>query len=163
LLPDGKEGEIVTKTPSQLVEYWKKPEENKRDIVEGWLHTHDRGYIKDGIIYFLGKKSEVVKVSGYTVSLKEIEVFATKHPSIEKVAVISIPHAKKENLIKAYVILKPGCSDSAVEIEEWFKDKMAIFKCPEVEIRNEFPISGKGEILKRILQKEELEKRGVEK
>ncbi len=163
LLPDGKEGEIVTKTRSQLREYWKKPEENKNDIVDGWLHTHDRGYIKDGIIYFLGKKSEVVKVSGYTVSLKEIEVFATRHSSIEKVAVFSIPDAKKGNLIKACVVLKPGCRDSAVEIEEWFKDKMAIFKCPEVEIRNDLPLSGKGEVLKRVLLKEELEKRGIEK
>lgn len=161
ILPEGKEGEIVTKAPAQLKEYWKKPEENKKDIVDGWLHTHDRGYIKDGVVYFLGKESEVVKVSGYTVSLKEIEAFALRNPAIEKAAVIAIPDAKKGNKLKAFVILKPGCKTSAAEIEEWFKDKVAIFKCPEVEIRDEFPLSGKGEILKRVLKKEELEKRGI--
>jgi acyl-coenzyme A synthetase/AMP-(fatty) acid ligase len=162
ILPDGQEGEIVTKTPAQLKEYWNKPEDNKKDIVDGWLHTHDIGYIKDGIIYFLGKKSEVVKVSGYTVSLKEIEMFALKHPAIEKVAVIAIPDARKENRMKAFVILKPECLVSAAEIAEWFKNKVAIYKCPDVEIRSELPVSGKGEILKRILLKEELAKKVIE-
>jgi fatty-acyl-CoA synthase/long-chain acyl-CoA synthetase len=155
-----QEGEIVIKTPAQLKEYWNKPEENKRDIVDGWVHTHDRGYIKDGIVYFIGKESEIVKVSGYTVSLKEIEMFGTRHPAIEKIAVIAVPHARKGNELKAFVILKRNAEVTASEIEEWFKGKVAVFKSPIVEIRNELPLSGKGEILKRVLIKEELEKRG---
>lgn len=153
-VPDGEEGEIVTKSPAQLKEYWNKPEENKRDIVHGWLHTHDRGYMKGGVFYFIGKAGDVVKVSGYTVSLKEIELFGTRHPAIEKIAVIAVPHPKKGNELKAFVTLKPKETATAAEIEEWFKGKVATFKYPKVEIRKEIPLSGKGDILKRVLIEE---------
>jgi long-chain acyl-CoA synthetase len=153
-LPEGEEGEIVTQGPAHLREYWNKPEENKRDIVQGWLHTHDRGYVKDGVVYFLGKASDVVKVSGYTISLKEIELFGIRHPAIEKIAVIAVPHPRKGNELKAFVTLKPGAATTAAAIEEWFKSKVAAFKCPQVEIREEIPLSGKGDILKRVLLEE---------
>ena len=49
-----------------------------------------------------------------------------------------------------------GVIDSDVE---WFKDKLAVFKRPVVEIRRELPLSGKGETLKRKLIRKETEKR----
>ena len=53
----------------------------------------------------MGKESEVVKVSGYTVSLKEIEMFALKHPAIEKIAVIAIHRCQEGRTVsKAFVI-----------------------------------------------------------
>jgi acyl-CoA synthetase (AMP-forming)/AMP-acid ligase II len=159
-LPEGEEGEIVTKSPAQLSEYWNKPEVNKADIIDGWLHTHDRGYLREGILYFIGKASEIVKVSGYTVSLKEIEVFGKRHPAIDRIAVIAVPHPRKGNELKAFVTLKQNVKATSPEIEEWFKDKVAVFKSPIVEIRDDLPLSGKGEILKRILIKEEIEKKG---
>jgi len=118
----------------------------------------DRGYVKDGVLYFLGKASDVTKVSGYTVALKEVELFGMKHPAIERIAVIGVPHPRKGNELKAFVVLKQGSKESATDIEEWFKDKLAVFKRPFVEIRRELPLSGKGETLKRELTIEEAEK-----
>jgi len=154
-LPEGEKGEIVTKEPAQLKEYWNKPNETKKDIVDGWVHMHDTGYIKDGILYFLGKASDVVKVSGYTVALKEVEMFAFKHPDIERIAVIGVPHPKKGNALKAFVVLKPGSQATAADIEDWFKENLSVFKRPVVEIRTDLPTSGKGDTLKRELVKEE--------
>jgi acyl-CoA synthetase (AMP-forming)/AMP-acid ligase II len=157
-LPEGEIGEIVVNTPSQLKEYLNKPEETEEYIVDGWVHMQDRGYLKDGVLHFLGKVSEVVKVSGYTVALKEVEMFGMKNPAIDKMAVIGVPHAKRGNQLKAFVVLKPGVKETAADIEAWFKERLAVFKRPVVEIRKELPLSGKGEILKRELMKEEMEK-----
>ena len=156
---EGEEGEIVTRSPAQLKEYWNKPQETKKTLVNGWLHMNDRGYLKEGVLYFLGKASDVTKVSGYTVALKEVEIFGMRHPSIESLAVIGVPHPRKGNQLKAYVVLKPGAGESASDIEAWFKDKLAAFKRPTVEIRKELPLSGKGETLKRELIKEGAEKK----
>lgn len=161
-LPEGEEGEIVTKEPAQLKRYWNKPEENKRDIVDGWLHTHDRGYIKEGVLYFMGKASDVCKVRGYTVSLKEVETYGVMHSAVDRIAVIALPDPKSGSRLKAFVILKPGTKLTAPELEEWFKEKVAVFKRPTIEIRKELPTSSKGEILKRELVKEELGKIGKE-
>jgi acyl-CoA synthetase (AMP-forming)/AMP-acid ligase II len=157
-LSEGEEGEIVTKEPAQLKEYWNKPKETEEDIVDGWVHMHDRGYKKDGILYFQGKVSDVVKVSGYTVALKEVETFGMEHPDIQRITVIGVPHQRKGNELKAFVVLKPGSQTNASEIEEWFKEKLAVFKRPSVEIRTDLPTSGKGETLKRELIREEEEK-----
>ena len=157
-LPEGEVGEIVINTPSQLKEYLNKPQETKKSIVDGWVHMQDRGYFKDGVVYFLGKVSDVVKVSGYTVALKEVEMFGMRNPAIDKIAVIGLPHPKKGSQLKAFVVLKPGSKETAAHVEEWFKDKVAVFKRPVVEIREELPTSGKGETLKRELVREETEK-----
>lgn len=157
-LPEGEDGEIVTRSPAQLNEYWNKPEETKKTLINGWLHMNDRGYQKDGVLYFLGKASDDTKVSGYTVALKEVELFGMRHPSIERLAVIGVPHPRKGNQLKAFVVLKPGTMETAADIEAWFKSKLAAFKSPIVEIRKELPLSGKGEILKRELIKAEAER-----
>lgn len=158
-LPAGKEGEIVVKSPAQLKEYWNKPDETKKDIVDGWLYTGDIGKLaKDKTLYFFGRKKEIIKVSGYTVAPKEIELIGLKHPAIDKIAVVGLPDAKKGEIPKAYVILKPNARESASEIEAWFKDNISAIKRPVVEIRTELPLSGKGEVLKRKLVEEELSK-----
>ena len=44
-LPDGETGEIVIRGENVMAGYWKNPEATARTIVDGWLHTGDRGYL----------------------------------------------------------------------------------------------------------------------
>ncbi|MCD6486274.1 MAG: hypothetical protein J7K35_02975, partial [Syntrophobacterales bacterium] len=93
-----------------------------------------------------------------TVALKEVEMFGMEHSDIERIAVSGVPHPRKGNELKAFVVLKLGSQATAAKIEEWFKQKLAVYKRSVVEIRTELPTSGKGEILKRVLIKEKEEK-----
>ncbi len=154
-LGEGDVGEIVTRTPAQLKEYWNGPDKTRETVVDGWVHMNDRGYVKDGVLYFMGKASEVVKVSGYTVSLPEIEAFGIRNEAIQSIAAIGIPHPRKGNQIKAFVTLKPGAQVTAEQLERWFAERVASFKQPVVEIRDSLPVSGAGKLLKRILIAEE--------
>ena len=160
-LAEGEIGEIVTRSPAQLKRYWNNPAKTAETIVDGWVHMNDRGYVKDGVLYFIGKVSEVVKVSGYTVSLAEIEVFGLRHDAIESIAAIGVPDPAKGQKIKAFVTLKPGQAVTAKELEDWFADNLAVFKCPTVELRQALPMSGAGKILKRVLATEEKQKRSL--
>ena len=44
-LPDGQTGEIVIRGENVMAGYWKNPEATAKTIVDGWLHTGDRGYL----------------------------------------------------------------------------------------------------------------------
>jgi long-chain acyl-CoA synthetase len=160
-VPMGERGEIVIKSPGLLKYYINKPEVNKRDYVDGWLYSGDIGTIKeDGYIYFYGRYRDVIKVSGYTFAPRELEIIGMTNPAIDKIAVLGLPHPKKMEEPKAFITLKPGYKLTAEEVTQWFKDRVAAYKVPAVEIRESLPISNKGEVLKRVLKDEELAKMG---
>jgi len=154
-LGEGEMGEIVTRSPAQLKGYWNAPKKTGETIVDGWVHMNDRGYIKDGILYFVGKASEVIKVSGYSVSLPEIEALGLRHQSIDTIAAIGVADPAKGKRVKAFITLKPGHDVTAKELEEWFAKNVAVFKCPTIELRETLPMSGAGKILKRVLIEQE--------
>ena len=158
-LPIGKTGNTVVKSPASIRKYWNKPKETKENIVDGWIYSGDIGRLgKDGLIYYYGRKRDVIKVSGYTLAPREVEVLGLQNPAIEKIAVVGLPHPKKGEIPKAFIELKPGSTATETELVQWFKENIAAYKVPLVEIRDSLPISNKGEVLKRKLKDEELAK-----
>lgn len=155
-LPAGERGEIVVKSPARFEGYLNKPEETKQDLVDGWHYTGDVGQLgSNGMVYFYGRYRDVIKVSGYSVAPKEVEVVGLRHPAIDKIAVIGVPDTKKGEVPKAFVSLKPGFGLEASELEAWFKAHISAIKVPKVEIRQQLPLSTKGEVLKIKLEQEE--------
>jgi len=158
-LPVGYEGNLTVKSAAGIKKYWNKPEETKANIVDGWIYSGDIGKIgEDGLVYYYGRKRDIIKVSGYTLAPREVEVLGLTNPAIEKIAVIGLPHPKKGEIPKAFITLKPGYNLSKEELEKWFVEHIAAYKVPIVEIRGSLPISNKGEVLKRKLKEEELAK-----
>ncbi len=158
-LPLGQRGEIVVKCPSQVKCYWNKPEINAKEIVDGWMYSGDIGALKeDGMVYYYGRHRDIIKVTGYIMAPRELEVLGLANPAIDKIVAIGIPHPKKMEEPKVFITLKPGYSLTAEELRQWFKNNVAAYKVPVVEIRDSLPISNKGEVLRRVLKEEELAK-----
>lgn len=158
-LPIGKQGNIVVKSPAGIKEYWNKPEETKADIVDGWIYSGDLGHLgENGQIYWYGRQRDIIKVSGYTLAPREVEVLGLQNPAIDKIAVVGLPHQKKGEVPKAFIILKSGFKTTEDELVQWFKKNIAAYKVPLVEIRDSLPTSTKGEVLRRVLKEEELAK-----
>ena len=67
-LPAGQTGEIVIRGENVMAGYWKNPEATAKTIVDGWLHTGDRGYLcKDDprFLYVTGRfKSLLIAADG---------------------------------------------------------------------------------------------------
>ncbi len=70
-----QDGEIQVKGPSVMMGYYKKPEKTKEAFTEdGWLHTGDLGYLKDGHVFLMGRKKNLIILSnGENISPEEIE------------------------------------------------------------------------------------------
>lgn len=152
-LPTGEIGEIIVKGPNVMKEYYNNPEATSEVIREGWLHTGDLGKKdEDGYFYIVGRKKDVIIVSGFNVYPKEIEECLLSHPAVSEAAVIGVYDRLKGEAIKAYVVLKKGKEASYEEIINYCREKLAPYKVPRyLEFRDALPKSDTGKILKSEL------------
>lgn len=116
----------------------------------GVYHTGDTVYMdKDGYVWFVGRKDDIIKSSGYRISPFEVESVLQQHPAVMECAVTGIPDEKRGQAVKATIVLSPGYAAShelEVELFDFVKHETALYKCPRViEFVEELPktISGK--------------------
>lgn len=84
-----EDGEILTRGPHVMQEYWKNPEATAQTIVDGWLHTGDVGELDaDGFLAITDRKKDLIVTStGKNVAPGELEQLLTADPLIEQAVV----------------------------------------------------------------------------
>ena len=153
-LAAGEVGEIIIRGPGNFKGYWNKPEATARTLKDGWVHTGDMGkFDADGYLTFIGRFKEMIKVSGYSVFPEEVETILIKHPAIAQAAVIGVADAQKGEVVRAFIVRKPGQSLEADGLLAWSKENMASYKAPrEVRFIDALPATGAGKVLRRLLR-----------
>ena len=156
-LATGELGEIVLRSPTVMLGYYKNAEETQKTIVDGWLYTGDIGYVdEDGYFYITDRKKDLIIVGGFNVFPREIDELIYQHPKVKEGITIGLPDPHKGERIKAYIVLKEGETATPEEFIIYFKERLTPYKVPrEVEFRTELPKSMIGKILRRALREEE--------
>jgi len=152
--PSGEIGEIVLTSPGTFKGYWNKPEATAATLRNGWVHTGDMGKLDaDGYLTFIGRFKEMIKVSGYSVFPEEVESILIKHPAVAQAAVIAQPDAEKGEVVKAFIVRKPGAELDADALIAWSRENMASYKAPRiVRFIDALPTTGAGKVLRRLLK-----------
>jgi long-chain acyl-CoA synthetase len=160
-LGTGEVGELVVRGPNLMDGYWKRPDETAIAIRDGWLHTGDIATMdQEGYFAIVDRKKEMVIVSGFNVYPREVEEVLFTHPAVLEASAIGIPDAERGEVVKAFVVLKPGQQATAAEIIEHCRTSLTRYKVPhEVEFRAELPKSLIGKVLRRQLAEEDKAKR----
>ena len=129
----------------------------KEALREGRLYTGDMGkFDEDGYVYFLGRKKEMIKASGYAIAPEEVEGFMMRHPSVKQAACIPIPDPKRGESVKAFIVLNQDYVGkiSEQELIDWAAGKMAAYKYPRViEFRDDIPKSRVREDLAKDIER----------
>ncbi len=157
LLPHGKEGEMVIRTPSLFKAYWNKTEADRDPSGDGWFHTGDIGMIdEEGFIHYLGRNKEMLKVKGMSVFPAEIETLLGQHPAVAGSGVIGRDDPVKGQVPVAFIILAPGYEGRIGEedLTGWCRENMAGYKVPEIRILHQLPMTATGKVMKEELEKE---------
>jgi long-chain acyl-CoA synthetase len=157
-LPPGEQGEIVLRSPTVMLGYYKMPEETAKTIVDGWLFTGDIGYMdEDGYFYITDRKKDLIIVGGFNVFPREIDELIYQHPKVKEGITVGVPDPYKGERIKVYIVLKEGETATEEEFIAYFRQNLTPYKVPsEVEFRTELPKSAIGKILRRQLREEEI-------
>lgn len=158
--PPGEPGEILLRSPTLMLGYYKNHADTQAAVVDGWLHTGDVGYMdEDGFFYLTDRKKELIIVGGFNVFPREIDEVLYQHPKVKEGISVGIPDAAKSERIKVYVTLKDGETASQEELLAHFRERLTAYKVPsEVEFRTDLPKSMIGKILRRSLREEEIRK-----
>jgi len=161
-LPVGEIGELAVRGPQVMRGYWRREDETRQVLRDGWLYTGDMARRDaDGYFYIEDRKKDMIKSGGENVYPREVEEALLRHPKVKDVVVAGIPQELRGELIKAYVVLKEGDIATSAELLEHCRRELARFKVPKrIEFRHELPKTLVGKVLRRVLIEEEL-KRGV--
>ncbi len=158
--PPGQPGELIIRGPQVMQGYWNLPEETAKVLRDGWLYTGDLAVIdEDGYHRIVGRKKEMIVVSGFKVFPDEVDRVLMSHPAVLESATIGLPDAKRGERVKAFVVLNPGDEATADELQAHCRENLAAFKVPQqIEFRTELPKSAVLKILRRELVAQELAK-----
>jgi long-chain acyl-CoA synthetase len=149
IIDPNKEGELCVKGPQVMKGYYKREEETRNTIIDGWLHTGDVALLdEDGYTVIKARLKNMIKYKGHSVYPAEVESLLLKHDAILECGVIGVP-AEIGETIRAYVVLKPAYQNTISEedIMDWAKKNMAGYKYPrEVYFIKEIPKTNVGKI-----------------
>ncbi len=153
-LPAGEPGELCVRGPQVMLGYYKQPGETALVLQDGWLHTGDIARIDpDGYVYVIDRKKDLVNVSGFKVYPREVEEVLFQHPAVAEAAAVGVPDETHGEVVKAFVVLKPGRTATEAELIQFVRDRIAHYKAPRtVEFRASLPRSGVQKVLRRELR-----------
>lgn len=156
-------GELVHKGCLVSQGYWNDPEKTSErfkpapnqlkelPLTEMAVWSGDQVKMdEDGYLYFIGRKDEMLKTSGYRVSPTEIEDVIYNSGLVKEVAAIGIPHQSLGHVIFAIVTPEKGFDTSL--LMQHCKSQMANFMVPaKIIVIDNLPKSPNGKIDKNQL------------
>jgi acyl-CoA synthetase (AMP-forming)/AMP-acid ligase II len=152
-LPAGQVGELWVRTPRVMKGYGGVGTTSS-PLQDGWLPTHDMGWLDDdGYIFLAGRKDDMIIRGGENVAPAEVEAVLYSHPGIEEAAVVGVPDVEWGQRVAAVVVPRPGVTLSAAEVVEFCRQRLASFKKPEViHFVDALPRNPMGKILRKDLR-----------
>jgi fatty-acyl-CoA synthase len=147
-------GEIVVRGNVVMKGYFNDPEATAKAIRNGWFHTGDAAVVQpDGYVEIRDRIKDVIISGGENISSIEVEGVLLRHPAVQEVAVVGMPHEKWGEAPHAFVVLRRGATASEAELRQFARDNMAHFKVPQwFSLVEELPKTATGKIQKYVLR-----------
>lgn len=156
-------GELAIKTgwPSMFRGYLNQEEKYRSCFVGDWYLTGDLAYQdQDGYFWFVGRANDVIKSSGHLIGPFEVESALMENPAVAEVGVIGLPDPVAGEIVKAYVVLKPGhdADDKMLRtLMGHARKRLGPAVAPrEIAFRENLPKTRSGKIMRRLLKAREL-------
>ncbi|MFC7063003.1 acetate--CoA ligase [Halobacillus seohaensis] len=162
-LPANQMGNLAIKEgwPSMMRAVWDNPGKFESYFINGWYVSGDSAYRdEDGYFWFQGRLDDVINTSGERVGPFEVESKLIEHEAVAEAGVIGKPDPERGEIIKAFVTLRDGYSESdelLEDIRQFVKKGLSAHAAPrEIEIKDTIPKTRSGKIMRRLLKSWEL-------
>ncbi|MCC6877971.1 MAG: acetate--CoA ligase [Sandaracinaceae bacterium] len=159
----GVEGELALRPgwPSMMRAYLDAPERYAKCFASGWYLTGDLAKRDaDGYFWFVGRADDVIKSSGHLIGPFEVESALMEHEAVAEAGVIGKPDPVAGEIVKAFVSLKNGFSDSQElrrSLMAHARTRLGPAVAPrEIDVIESLPKTRSGKIMRRLLKAREL-------
>jgi acetyl-CoA synthetase len=159
----GVEGELALKRgwPSMFRGYLNEDERYRKCFVGDWYLTGDLARRDDdGYYWFVGRADDVIKSAGHLIGPFEVESALMEHPAVVEAGVIGKPDALLGEVVKAFVMLRPGFEESEAlkrELLAHARKRLGAAVAPkEIAFTALLPRTRSGKIMRRLLKAREL-------
>jgi fatty-acyl-CoA synthase len=125
-------GEIVMRGNTVMTGYFRDPEGTAEAFDGGWFHSGDLGVMHpDGYVELRDRAKDVVISGGENIATIEVEHALASHPAVLEAAVVGAPDEKWGEVVKAFVVLRPGQQASEQELLAHVRTRLARYKTPK--------------------------------
>ncbi|WP_146588941.1 AMP-binding protein [Puniceibacterium confluentis] len=157
--PDGVpcrgEGDLAVArgSASMMLGYWNNPSATRAKFRGDWMLTGDRGTCEGGTLHFVGRDDDVITSAGYRIGPSEIEDCLLTHPDVATVGVVGKPDRLRTEIVKAYVVLKPGAKEDGAALGRWVKERLSAYAYPrEIAFLKQLPMTVTGKVIRKELR-----------
>ena len=159
----GAEGELALRRgwPSMFRAYLGEDERYRKCFAGDWYLTGDRAWRDaDGYYWFVGRNDDMIKSAGHFIGPFEVESALMEHPAVLEAGVIGKPDLLLGELVKAFVVLRPGnqaSDDVKRDLLGFARGRLGAAVAPkELELVDTLPRTRSGKILRRLLRARDL-------
>jgi fatty-acyl-CoA synthase len=147
-------GEIRVRGNVVMKGYYRDQAATDAAIRDGWFYSGDIAVVHpDGFVEIRDRSKDVIISGGENISSVEVEGAILRHPAVQEVAVVGMPHDKWGEAPHAFVVLRQGTAATAEDIRAFTRDHLAHFKAPQwVTFVPELPKTATGKIQKYVLR-----------
>jgi len=148
-VPPGTVGKLAVQGPTGC--RYLADERQKSYVKNGWNVTGD-AYVMDtdGYFFYQARTDDMIISAGYNIAAPEVEEALMQHPAVAECAVVGVPDAERGQIVKAFVVLRPGQAGDAAMVktlQDFVKATVAPYKYPRaVEFIDKLPRTQTGKL-----------------
>jgi 2-aminobenzoate-CoA ligase len=148
-LPAGQVGRLAVRGPTGC--RYLADDRQLQYVQNGWNLTGDAYMVdEDGYFHFQSRTDDMIVSAGYNIAAPEVEDVLLTHPAVAECAVIGVPDDARGQIVKAYVVLRPGHAGGpglVQALQDFVKQAVAPYKYPRaIEFRSELPRTETGKL-----------------
>lgn len=154
-VPFGTVGRLAVKGPTGC--RYLDDERQRVFVQEGWNFPGDTFAMdEDGYLYYQARNDDMIISAGYNIAGPEVEGALLLHKAVAECGVVGEPDEDRGNIVKAFVVLKPGFNGDAAmvkELQDHVKAVVAPYKYPRaVEFVDALPRTETGKLQRFVLR-----------
>jgi long-chain acyl-CoA synthetase len=151
----GVHGELWIKGPMVVPGYWRRPEANASEFVDGFWRSGDIGSIDaEGFVRVFDRRKDMINRGGFKIFSAEVENILSHHEAVLECAIVGRPDPVLGERVHAFVVPRDGAVVSEDRLRDFCATRMSDYKVPEtITIRAELlPRNANGKLQKGILR-----------